>query len=105
MYTVDHDLLIHKDFSSFTTLDVDWCMSDGYIMSINRINMVIDKGRYVKYCIYIKFLFGVLWKKDILINWKQHEILEQNVCFLSRHLVNNLFLNMFLKSNSYSCVL
>ena len=38
-----------QNFSSLRTLDVDWDMSDVYVMSKNRIDIVIDKGWYVKY--------------------------------------------------------
>ena len=40
-------------------------MSDICLMSINKIDMVIDKGRYVKHQAWINFLLGVIWQKDI----------------------------------------
>ena len=38
-------------------------MLDVYIMSTNRTDMVIDKGKYVKYQIQTKTLLGVIKQK------------------------------------------
>ena len=58
-------------------------MSDICLMSINKIDMVIDKGRYVKHQAWINFLLGVIWQKDIPTKFEQHKILGQNCIFIS----------------------
>ena len=49
-------------------------------MSINRIDIVIDK-----YCTLRKTLLGVIWQKDIPTKLEQHKILGQNGVFISTH--------------------
>ena len=43
-------------------------------MTINRIDIVIDKGTYVKYRTWKRTLFGVIWQKDIPTKLKQYKM-------------------------------
>ena len=47
-------------------------------MSRNRIDMVINKDRYVKYYILTNNLLLVIWQKYVQNNLEQHKLLVQN---------------------------
>ena len=51
-------------------------MSDIYVMSTIRIDMVIDKGWYVKNNILTKTLPRVAWQKYFLTKLEQHKLLK-----------------------------
>ena len=86
----------HSNSQNFLKSDnfCDWDMSDIYLMSIKRIDMVDE--RWVEYNTQINTLLRVIWQKIILYKLEHHKILGQNSVFMTTHWIKKPFLNMFL---------
>ena len=56
-------------------------MSDVYVMSKNRIDVVVDKGWCVKYQISTNNSLWVIWQKYISTKLKQHKLSGQTVFY------------------------